>query len=133
MIIGTIDVTEGAVLTHRDSFFLANISVVSVRKPYLAGSVLLSASALGFVSTFADLLYPNELFVVGGAVATVLLVGFQTAQLTLLSRDLKGSELASAIWGTSGDLQRARQRIVRERQRLLETDETFRAPGKHHV
>lgn len=133
MIIGSIKVNNGAVLTHRDSFILSNVSVVSVRKPYLAGTVLLCAGAIGFISTFADLLYPNELMAVGAAVLMLLTIGFQVAQLTLLSRDLKGSELSSAVWGTSGDLQRARADIVAERQLLLANEEILHNRSVRHV
>jgi len=133
MIIGSIKVNNGAVVTHRDSFILSNVSVVSVRKPYLAGTVVLCACAVGFISTFADLLYPNELMAVGVSAAVLLSIGFKVAQLTLLSRDLKGSELSSAVWGTSGDLQRARADIVAERQLLLANEDILRIRSTRHV
>ena len=120
MILGSIAVQDGAVLTHRDSFILSNVSVVSVRRPYLAGAVLLSGGFIGFVATFADLLYPDEAMAVVAGVLSLLIIGFNAAQLTLLSRDLKGTELTSAVWGTAGDLHKARARIVAERQRSLD-------------
>lgn len=119
MIIGFVKVEDGAVLTHRDSFILDSVSVVSVRRPYLAGSLLLSTALLGFAAAFADLLYADELATLGIASAAILAIGLLTGHLTLLSRDLKGSELSSAVWGTPRALQKIRQRIVLERQKSL--------------
>ncbi len=116
MIIGYIDIEQGAVVTHRDSFMLSTVSVVSVRRPYLAGALMLVAGVAGFVATFHDLLYEDEMLIAGGASIALLIVGFKVAQLSLLSRDLKGTELSSAVWGTNGDLQEARTDIVAMRQ-----------------
>ena len=128
MIIGSITVGRGAVLTHRDIFILSNISVVSVRRPYLAGSVLLSLGMAGFVASFVDLLYPDELIAAATLISLLLLLGINIAQLSLLSRDLKGSELSSAVWGTAKDLHQARARIVAERQRVIH-DHDQNEPG----
>lgn len=119
MMIGYAKVENGAVVTHRDSFILSNVSVVSVRRPYLAGSLLLSCAALGFGAAFIDLLYDEELVVIAEIALGLLLLGSLTGQLTLLSRDLKGTERSSAIWGTPGSLQKIRTQIVRERQKIL--------------
>ncbi|MEM8497844.1 MAG: hypothetical protein AAF542_07450 [Pseudomonadota bacterium] len=117
MIIGFVKVEDGAVLTHRDSFILDSVSVVSVRRPYLAGSILLGTALLGFAIAFADLLYTDEMITIAAVSLAILIIGLMTGHLTLLSRDLKGSELSSAIWGTPRALQQIRQRIVIERQK----------------
>ncbi len=125
MMIGFVSVKDGAVGTRRDSFILSTVSVVSVRRPYLAGSILLCGAALGFGVAFIDLLYIGELAVLVMLAIGLLLLGSQIAQLMLLSRDLKGTELSSAIWGSPDTLQKIRAQIVRERQRVLngETDD----------
>ena len=130
MIIGYVTVKNGAVLTHRDSFILSSVSVVSVRRPYFAGALLLCVCTLGFIVTFHDLLYLDELKVAGAISLGLLLSGYQVAQLTLLSRDLKGTELSSAVWGTAGDLQRTRQIIVAERQRGLSDQQAEQNHGR---
>ena len=122
MILGFVKVENNAVITHRDSFILTNISVVSVRRPYLAGSLILGSAFLGFGIAFNDLLYGNELAILAGFSSTLLLIGSQVAQLTLLSKDLKGTELSSAVWGNLNDLQEIRTQIIDEHQRSLSGD-----------
>ncbi len=117
MIIGFVKVEDGTVLTHRDSFILDSVSVVSVRRPYLAGSLLLSSALLGFSASFADLLYMGEMLTLAALSVAIAIIGLMTGHLTLLSRDLKGSELSSAVWGTPRALQQIRQCIVIERQK----------------
>ena len=122
MIIGHAEVSDGAVITHRDSFMLSNITAVSVRRPYLAGNSLLALGLGGFALQFGDLLYPEELGFLAGLAASLLVMGMLSARLTLLSRDLRGSELSSAIWGTQGDLHRVRREITAARQVLRSGD-----------
>ena len=118
MIIGYAHVEDGAVTTHRDSFLLDSISTISVRRTYLFFCGLMALGLVGFAYAFSDLLYPGEILASGIAAFTLVLVGFFTAQLTLLSRDLKGTELSTAIWGTPGHLHKKRQEIVLERKRV---------------
>lgn len=123
MIIGHVKVENNAVITHRDSFLLDSLSVVSVRRPWLGGAWLIAIGMGGFAFSFSDLLYPNEIITLSTIAGAVVLIGLSTAQLSLLSRDLKGTELASAVWGTPSDLQRIRRKIVTARQQLASTHE----------
>ncbi len=119
MHLGHLYIHNGAVITHRDSFMLDSISVVSVRRPYLGGAWLLSLSLFGFGIAFFDLLYGSEVFVLTAIGCALLLVGSYIGQLSLLSRDLKGTELSSAIWGTPWSLDLMRRKIVKARQEAL--------------
>ncbi|MCP4099244.1 MAG: hypothetical protein GY748_23720 [Planctomycetaceae bacterium] len=111
-IIGSVSVENGAITTHRDSYLLSNLSVVSVRRPFLASSVFLGAGFSGFGIAFGDLLYAGEKLSVIGLSAVAIFLGSQIGQLSLLSRDLKGSELSSAVWGWHSSLQSIRMDIV---------------------
>jgi hypothetical protein len=51
--------------------------------------------------------------IIGGCIAVVIVAGLWVGQLKLLSRDLRGSELADVIWGSYGHLNRTRMKIVR--------------------
>ena len=67
----------------------------------------------GFAASFADLLYPHEIGFTATIAAVVLVAGFQVGQLKLLSRDLRGSELADVIWGRYARLNTVRRNIGR--------------------
>lgn len=115
MILGTlrIDPDEGAVHTHRDSYLIETLSVVSVRRPLLPAGLVFGIGLAGFGVSFADLLHLHEAVTVFTAAAASLLTGWQVGHLTLLSRDLRGSELAGAVWGRFASLQAIRGEIVR--------------------
>ncbi len=112
MIIGYVDVATASVETHRDTYLLHNISVVSVRRPFLAGALMCSAGFGGFGFSFADLLHPNEIGFIIGGIAAMLFAGIWLGQLKLLSRDLRNSELSGAIFGSYGHLNLIRRDII---------------------
>ena len=112
MIIGSVEVNKNAVVTHRDSYLLTNLSVVSVRRPFLAGATLLGGAFVGFGMAFGDLLYNHEITTISAVSIAAILAGSQVGQLSLLSRDLRGSELSGAVWGRYSNLQTVRSDIV---------------------
>lgn len=112
MIFGSVEIDKSSVNTHRDSYLLPNISVVSVRRPFLAGALICAAGFGGFGFSFSDLLYPGEIKAIVGGVVTALFAGVWLGQLKLLSRDLRNSELSGAIWGSYGHLNRLRREIT---------------------
>ena len=112
MILGSVNITKRAVSTHRDSYLLENLSVVSVRRPFLPGTIIIGGGLAGFALGFADLLYVHELVVLAGLLVMALVFGMQAGQLKLLSRDLRGSELSGAIWGQYAELNQIRMQII---------------------
>ena len=114
MILGFVDIdrANGTINTHRDSYVLENLSVFSVRRPFLPGGILFGAGFSGFALVFGDLLYWHEVLLAMIGASLALALGVQVGQLKLLSRDLRGSELADAVWGRYADLNRVRRDIV---------------------
>ena len=112
MILGHVHITKASVQTHRDSYLLRNLSVISVRRPFFGGSVLFALGGSGFGLAFADLLYLHEMIGLGTTIAVCLGLGVKLAQIQLLSRDLRGTELSQMIWGSYGHLNRIRAEIV---------------------
>ncbi|MGB7433204.1 MAG: hypothetical protein WA921_12130 [Ahrensia sp.] len=112
MIIGSITVDDDSVNTHRDSYLLANLSVVAVRRPFFGMAVLYGVGLGGFAASFADLLYSSELITISSAIGFITLVGWNVGQLKLLSKDLRGSELSDVIWGSYDELNRVRRQIA---------------------
>ena len=112
MIFGNFQLTDNAIHTHNDSYVLTNITTVSARRPFLGASMLLASLITLFGLAFLDLLYLSELLVLASLIGGLLVAGFSLGQLQLLSRDLKGSELATAIWGTYQHLNSIRREIA---------------------
>ena len=115
MIAGNVTVTAEAVHTHKDSYRIAMLSVVSVRRPLLPVGVLSCVGSLAFAARFHDLLYSREIVTLAIATTLAAGVGLSVGQLTFLSRDLKGTHQSSAVWGTYGHLNRLRRRIMAAR------------------
>lgn len=111
-ILGKIALTENAVITHRDSYLFETLSVVSVRRPLLVPGLITSSGLALFGIGFADLLYLFEIISIITFIALSLCIGLYVAQLQLLSRDLKNTDLSSAVWGHHKALQAIRQQIV---------------------
>ncbi|MCB2012810.1 MAG: hypothetical protein KDF64_19835 [Geminicoccaceae bacterium] len=119
MIYGQVHIDEQAVSTHRDSYMLDQLSVVSTRRPLLPAAMISTLGTSSVAYNFQDLLHPDEIrFIIGVGIAA-LLGGFFIGQLKLLSRDLRGSELTSVIWGTYGHLNRIRREIVAAKRRSM--------------
>jgi hypothetical protein len=114
MIFGYAKIEDGAVVTHRDSYRLSDLSVFSVRRPLLAPSVIWAAGFAAFTWSFADILYVGEIAMILCAVSGQLIMGFTLGQLKLLSNALRGSELSGAVWGTYAHLNLVRADITRE-------------------
>jgi len=109
---GSVEVKDDAVITHRYSYLLQNLSVVSVRRPFLAPALVVGGAFTLFGLGFGDLLYAGEIITLCIAVPVILLFGFRAGQLQLLSRDLKNTELSGAVWGDHSALQSIRSEIV---------------------
>ena len=114
MVLGFVDIdrTNGTINTHRDSYVLENLSVFSVRRPFLPAGLLFGVGFAGFALVFGDLLYGHEMLLALTGASIAMILGAQVGQLKLLSRDLRGSELADAVWGRYADLNRIRREIV---------------------
>jgi hypothetical protein len=112
MIFGNFTLDDEALITHRDSYRLESLSVVSVRRPLLAPAILFAFGLGGFTLAFADLLYPHEMIMLAGMVGLGVSCGLWLGQLKLLSRDLRGSDLSDVIWGSYRQLNRARRQIM---------------------
>ncbi|MEM9766052.1 MAG: hypothetical protein AAF968_26795 [Pseudomonadota bacterium] len=113
MILGRIEITNGSVETHRNTYNITDLRVVSVRRTFLPLGLLGALGLCGFALRFGDLLYPGEAIVLLSAGAAMLGAGLLIGQIQFLSRELKGTEFAGVVYGTYGHLNRLRREIVR--------------------
>lgn len=111
MIFGRVHIANGAVQTHRDSYLIKELSVVSVRRPCLAPALMICGATCAFLFGFSDLLYPGEMIFLTGVLAGSLLLGVLLGRSRLLSRDLRGSELSGVIFGSAAHLNCIRRDI----------------------
>jgi len=112
MIIGKLEIVGSVLETSNDSYALESISTASTRRPYLASGLLIGSLVAGFALGFWDILCAGERVtaLLGSAVAIWL--GLNIGRLQLNSRDLRGSELADANFGTYRHLDRERPKIL---------------------
>ena len=112
MIFGELTIGTNALHTHNDSYVLQSVSAVSTRRPFLSSAAAVSAFLMLFGVGFADILYPQELLALAISVGVALTLGFTIGQLRLVSRDLRGSPIADAVYGTYRHLNRLRPQIA---------------------
>ena len=111
-VFGSVEVTNKAVVTHRDSYLLATLTAVSVRRPFFAPTLIVSGALTLFAIGTFDLLYVAEMLALAVVIPLIVVAGAKFGQLQLLSRDLKNTELSGAVWGEHRALQKIRQQIV---------------------
>lgn len=112
MIFGKLSLGANALHTHNDSYVLQSVSAVSTRRPFLSSAVAVSAFLTLFGVGFVDILYGEELLALAIFVSVALTLGLTIGQLRLVSRDLRGSPIADAVYGTYGHLNRLRPQIA---------------------
>jgi hypothetical protein len=111
-IFGTLKVGDNAVHTHNDTYMLSNVTAISARRPFLGASILVAGLMTAFSLSFSDLLLASEMTIAMSGVAVCLFLGFWLGHLQLLSRDLRGSELGTAIWGSYRILNGKRREVA---------------------
>jgi hypothetical protein len=122
MIIGYINVTDTSLETHNDSYALASISAVSARRPFLSAGVMIGGLSGLFGLAFFDILYTRELIILAAISLLSILGGLLIGRLQLVSRDLRGSPIADAVFGTYKHLNRLRPQILNARDRAREQE-----------
>ena len=75
MIFGSVSINGHAVNTHRDSYLIENLSVVSVRRPPLAPACLFGLGLGGFGWSLSDLLHASEIATIIGVSTAGILAG----------------------------------------------------------
>ena len=124
MLLGRLAIGHTAIHTHNDSYRLADISVVSTRRPFLAAGLMTGTATGLFAIAFSDLLYPGEIIAASAIGILAILVGLTLGRLTLVSRDLRGSRLSDTIIGTYRHLNRLRPLILDASERAKAEDRT---------
>ncbi|MEM9699409.1 MAG: hypothetical protein AAF943_11525 [Pseudomonadota bacterium] len=117
MVFGTLELRGNSLKTHNDVYVLDGISLVSTRRPFLSSGLSFAGLLTLFGAGTIDLLYAGELLLIIGLVAVSAAIGLCIGQLRLVSRDLRGSPMGDAVYGTYGHLKGERLRIADAVQR----------------
>ncbi|MCF6277217.1 MAG: hypothetical protein L3J16_00490 [Anaerolineales bacterium] len=112
MIFGKFHLGKTALHTHNDSYVLQGISAVSTRRPFLSTGLMIGALTATFTISFMDILRPTEITILTATALLSVVGGLFIGQLRLVSRDLRGSPIADAVYGTYGYLNRLRPQIA---------------------
>ncbi len=112
MIIGKLRLGETSLHTSNDSYVLQSITAVSTRRPFLSAGLMIGGLTAAFGVAFADILYPGELIALAAVAFLATLLGWKIGLLLLVSRDLRGSPIADAVYGTYRHLNRLRPEIA---------------------
>lgn len=112
MIFGKLHLGATALHTHNDSYVLQGISAISTRRPLLSTGLMIGALSATFTISFMDILFPTEIAVLAATALLSMVGGLFIGQLRLVSRDLRGSPIADAVYGTYAHLNRLRPQIA---------------------
>lgn len=112
MILGDPKIHRGYLETNNDHYPLTPNTTFSVVRPFRGGATAFAGMLLAFAGASSDLLYTWELAVVVGCAAALFVAGSTVAHLMIVNRDLRGSDLQVAFWGTYRHLNRKRREIA---------------------
>lgn len=112
MIIGKAEIKRGRLKTSNDSYPINDNTTFSVQRPFRESGIIIAVLLMGFSLAFWDLLFWWEQLLIGGCAVVLVLIGVRLAHLTIVSRDLAGSPLSVAVWGTYADLNRKLDEIA---------------------
>tara|TARA_R110002072_G_scaffold150788_2_gene299372 strand:- start:10023 stop:10394 length:372 start_codon:yes stop_codon:yes gene_type:complete len=111
MIFGKLEIGK-TLETHRGSYVLAGISAISTHRPFFSTGLVVGGLSTTFALGFRDILWPGELLALSCITVASVAAGMSIGQLRLVSRDLRGSPMADAVYGTYPDLNRRRREIA---------------------
>lgn len=112
MIFGTIEINTGVLHTHNDSYTLTPGTNISAKRPFLGTGMIIAILILSFAISFEDILFSLELWIMAGIAAACVFTGMSLAQLIIINRDLRGSDLTVAAWGSYRHLNSIRKQVA---------------------
>ena len=112
MILGTLDVKDGQLFTKNGNYQLDVVSVISTRRPFLSSGLTMTALLSLFGLGAYDILKVSELVALTVVIGIALAASLTIGQLHLVSRDLRGSPMADAVWGSYRRLNAERRKIA---------------------
>lgn len=112
MVFGTLELSSTSLTTHNDVYVLDGIRLVSTRRPLLSSCMTFAGLLAIFGLGTFDLLFTGELLLLLCLITSSVALGLNLGQLRLVSRDLRGSPMADAVYGTYGHLKHERLRIA---------------------
>ncbi|AXX97824.1 hypothetical protein [Profundibacter amoris] len=109
----TAKIKNNTLVTHRSSYLLDSITAADVQRPLLSISLVPVIGSCAFCFAFRGILFPDEIAIIIGSATALLIGAARIGQLKLVSRDLRGSELSGAVWGSTKHLKSIHAEITR--------------------
>tara|TARA_R110002072_G_scaffold266193_3_gene425044 strand:+ start:1562 stop:1933 length:372 start_codon:yes stop_codon:yes gene_type:complete len=111
MIFGTFKIGD-TLETNNDNYMLASITAVSTRRPFISAGLMAGGLCALFGFGFWDILWPAERLTLSCIAVASVAVGLSIGRLSLASRDLRGTPIADAVYGTYGHLNQKRRELA---------------------
>ena len=118
MMLGTCDVENGIIITHKTTYVLSSDTKPDVRRMLFGPGIVLASGLTLMGFGFADVLYTHEIVLLAIAATLSLFGGSQFARLVILDRVTRGTEQETANYGLHSTLQVKRQEINVEIDRI---------------
>lgn len=99
-------VTRNFLRTKTRTYDLSRIEAYRLSRPLFVMALFLCGLVMAFTLRFVDLLYADEIFMILGVCAVIILITSQVATLSIISVSLRGNEMAEAVTWHVGTLQK---------------------------
>ena len=112
MIFGKFEIGD-TLETNNDNYIITSITAVSTRRPFLSAGLMAGGLCALFGFGFWDILWPAERMALIGIAVTSVTIGMGIGRLSLASRDLRGTPIADAVYGSYGHLNQKRRELAK--------------------
>lgn len=109
--------------TNNDTYALTPNMTFSVLRPFRVSGIGIAVLLSAFGIAFTDLLKLGELWIISGCATLFFVAGNSLAQLVLTNRELRGTDLSTAVWGTYRHLNRVRRQIAQANNRPTQNNQ----------
>jgi len=127
MMLGTCDVKNDIVITHRTTYVLSKDTRPDVQRLFFGPSLVVSSGLTLFGFGFADILYTHEMGLIAIIATASVFCGLQVARLVILDKVTRGTEQETANYGLHSTLQAKRGEINHEIERIKNTSSAHHA------
>jgi len=117
MIFGKFEIGD-TLETNNDNYIITSITAISTRRPFLSAGLMAGGLCALFGFGFWGILWPAERLALACIAVICSTLGIGIGRLSLASRDLRGTPIADAVYGTYGHLNQKRRELAKAIHRI---------------